>query len=63
MREQVTFCLCRNMDGLRDGHVKGSQSDRGRQMPYDIAYVWNLKSNIVTKGERWGERDTLGVSI
>ena len=54
MREQVTFCLCRNMDGLRDGHVKGSQSDRGRQMPYDIAYVWNLKSNIVTKGERWG---------
>ena len=25
---------CRNMDGPRDGHTKGSKSDRERQIPY-----------------------------
>ena len=43
------------MDGLRDDHAKGSQSDRERQMPYDIAYVWDLKTNIqLPKGKDGG---------
>ena len=31
------------MDGPRDYHTKGSKSERGRQIPYDITYMWNLK--------------------
>ena len=29
------------MDGPRDDHTKWTQSER--QIPYDIAYMWNLK--------------------
>ena len=31
------------MDRYRDYHTKQSKSDRGRQIPYDIIYTWNLK--------------------
>ena len=31
------------MDGPRDYHTKWSKSERERQIPYDIAYIWNLK--------------------
>ena len=31
------------MDGPRDYHTEWSKSDRERQIPYDIAYMWNLK--------------------
>ena len=31
------------MDGTRDSHTKGSKSERERQIPYDITYMWNLK--------------------
>ena len=31
------------MDGPRDYHSKQSKSDRERQIPYDITYMWNLK--------------------
>ena len=31
------------MDELRDYHMKWSKSDRERQKPYDITYMWNLK--------------------
>ena len=34
-----------NMDGLRNCHTKWSESDRERQISYDIAYIWNLKKN------------------
>ena len=30
-------------DGTRDYHTKWSKSDRERQIPYDITYMWNLK--------------------
>ena len=29
-----------------DFHSKRSKSDRGRQIPYDITYVWNLTHDI-----------------
>ena len=35
--------ICSNMDGPRDYHTKWSKSDRERQIPYDITYIWNLK--------------------
>ena len=40
--------ICSDMVGPRDYHTKCSQSDRERQIPYDIAYMWNLK-----KGYKW----------
>ena len=31
------------MDGPREYHTKGSKSERQRQIPYNITYLWNLK--------------------
>ena len=31
------------MDETRDSHTKWSKSERERQIPYDITYMWNLK--------------------
>ena len=31
------------MDGPRDCQTEWSKSDRERQIPYDIAYMWNLE--------------------
>ena len=31
------------MDGPRDYHTKWSKSERERQIPYDITYMWNVK--------------------
>ena len=30
------------MDGTRDAYTKWSTSERERQIPYDITYIWNL---------------------
>ena len=35
--------ICSNTDGPRDNHTKWSKSERERQIPYDITYMWNLK--------------------
>jgi len=53
------------VDGTRNSHTKGSKSERERQIPYDITYIWNHFSTekkimnlenrlVVVKGE--GER-------
>ena len=31
------------MNATRDCHIEGSKSERERQIPYDITYMWNLK--------------------
>ena len=31
------------MDGSRGYHAKKNKSDRERQIPYDLTYMWNLK--------------------
>ena len=31
------------MDVIRDSHTKWSRSERERQIPYDMTYIWNLK--------------------
>ena len=30
------------MDGTRESHAEWSKSERERQIPYDITYIWNL---------------------
>ena len=32
-----------NMDGPTDYHTMWSESERERQVPYDITYTWNRK--------------------
>ena len=34
------------MDGPRDGHTNGSESDRDKQISYNITYMWTLKRFI-----------------
>ena len=31
------------MDVTRDYHAKWSKSEREKQIPYDMTYMWNLK--------------------
>ena len=31
------------MDTARDYHIQWSKSEKGRQISYDITYMWNLK--------------------
>ena len=31
-----------NKDGTRDPHAKLSKSERERQIPYNITYIWNI---------------------
>ena len=42
-KKEWNNAICSNMDGPRDYHTKRSKSERERQMPYDITYMWNLK--------------------
>ena len=43
IKEEQNNAICSNMDGPRDYHTEQSKSDRERQIPYDITYMWNLK--------------------
>ena len=40
------------MDGPRRYYTKGSKSDRERQIPYGLTYVWNLKTKENLKKSR-----------
>ena len=42
-KKERNNAICNNMDGRRDDHTKWSKSDRERQIPYDITYMWNLR--------------------
>ena len=35
--------VCSHMDAIRDSHTKWSTSERERQIPYDVTYMWNIK--------------------
>ena len=43
IRKEQNNAICSNMDGPRDYHTKRSESERERQIPYDITYMQNLK--------------------
>ena len=38
-KKEWNNAICSNMDANRDYHTKWSQSERERQMPYDITYM------------------------
>ena len=43
IKKEWTNAICSNMDRPRDYHTKWSESEKERQIPYDITYMWNLK--------------------
>ena len=47
------------LDATRDYNTKQNKSERQRQMPYNITYVWNLKcdTNLFTKQEETEKTD------
>ena len=42
-KKEQNNVICSNTDATRDYHTKWSKSERERQIPYDITYMWNLK--------------------
>ena len=42
-KKEWNNAICSSMGGSRDHHLKWSQSERERQILYDIIYMWNLK--------------------
>ena len=54
LQKRMNNVICNNMDGPRDYHTKRSKWERGRQIPYDTTYIWNLKydtSELIYKTE------------
>ena len=43
LKKEGNNAICSNMDGPRNYHTKWSKSERERQIPYNITYMWNLK--------------------
>ena len=41
-KKEQNNSICSNMDGMRDSHPEWSQSERERQIPYDITNISNL---------------------
>ena len=39
----IPLSICSNMDGPGCDHTKRIESERERQIPYDITHMWNLK--------------------
>ena len=41
--------ICSEVDGPRVCHTEWSKSEREKQIPYAITYIWNLKKKMVMK--------------
>ena len=42
-KQNIGLHIHSNMDAARDYHTKCNKSEKERQIPYDITYMWNLK--------------------
>ena len=42
-KKKQNNAICSSMDTTRDSHTKCNKSERERQIPYYITYIWNLK--------------------
>ena len=43
-KKEWNNAIYKHMDGPRDYHTKWNKSERERQIPYDITYMWNKKN-------------------
>ena len=46
-KKERNNAICSNMDVPRDYHTKRRKSERERQIPYDVTYMWNLKDDTM----------------
>ena len=44
-KSQINLAICDNMDGCRGYYAKLNKSDRERQIPYNLTYMWDLIKN------------------
>ena len=42
-KKKRNSAICSNIDITRDYHTKWRKSEKGRQIPYNITYMWNQK--------------------
>ena len=42
-KKEQNNAICSNMGATRNYYTKRSRSERERQIPYDVTYMWNLK--------------------
>ena len=42
-KKRMNNAICSNKDAVRGYHTKWNKSERERQLPCDITYMWNLK--------------------
>ena len=59
-KKERNNAICSNMDGTGNSHTEWSQSERERQIPYDILYVWNL---IYGTNEPFHRKETQGLVV
>ena len=45
-KKEQNNAICGNMVAIWDYHTKWSKSERERQIPFDIPYMWNLKYDM-----------------
>ena len=52
-KKEWNNAVCSDIERPRDYHTKQNKSERERQIPYNITYMWNLKKliqmNLLTK--------------
>ena len=61
-KKERNNAISSNKDGPRDYQTKWSESERERQITYDITYMWNLKYDTnepVYETESWTYRTDL----
>ena len=47
-KKEWNNAICSNVDGPRDYHTEWNKTEKERQIPYDVIFMWNLK-----KWYRW----------
>ena len=57
-KKQQKNAICSNMDGTRDSYTEWNKSERERQIPYDITYIWNL---TYSTNETFHRKETQGL--
>ena len=46
-RKERNLAIYNNIDGTWGHYAKWNKSDRERQIPYDLTYMWNLKTKTI----------------
>ena len=57
-KKEQNNAICSNMGGTRNSHPEWSKSERERQKPYDITYIWNL---IYSRNESFHRKENHGL--